>query len=380
MSQLDLTYDCDCDEARSDPHKYRDTLPWFVCEALENCSDSSKSTCDCGGAFTPPLSITVNMNGDRHTTGVPPLSEQLETATTNPIVTDQDFPTDGPGSGPEVTQSSFDLVLPLTASTTIPPTSYLTTPTTASIPAIVSLGAVISSSTSSPTAASSTSSNKGLSTGAKAGIAVGSIAGFALLAGLVFFLFWKRRKQDHTPLTEEGKALEYEPAGAAGMTHDPYTDSPVTAHGHSPQGPGYSAWGQQSTEPIAPVAGAAAVASQTPYNRPASGMSRDVPSPAVAGGYWQQSANQSPVSNNRQSFAEAAPRASMQSNRPVEASPPQYVAYTPSAQMTTPTSAVAPSVSRGVDDNWDEDERRIEAEIAEIERMRQLREERSALR
>lgn len=235
------------------------------------------------------------------------------------------------------------------------------------------------------------SHGRGLSAGAKAGIAVGVIVGVALLAFLAFCLFRNRRKSRPLVMTDEAKTLDLDQNGTSVIHQDPYSDSPATGTGYSPDGGRFSWFQAQSpTGPLAPAGplapgGVAVTAAAAPAAVPATQSqqaTRDLGEQEGAA-YWQQSATHmsAPTTEIPAAVPAAAPRSSLQHERShsVTASP-TYTAYSPPAQQPAASAAAAPPAQVAAPEHeWDEDERRLEAEMAEIDRMRQLRDERAAL-
>lgn len=99
-------------------------------------------------------------------------------------------------------------------------------------PTTPSASPTTSSSSSSASSAAPDAGSPGLSSGAIAGIAVGAVGGIALIAGILFFV-WRRRRQTGPP-SDSGMPLGAQvPVEKYGHdTSEMYTDTAVTELGH----------------------------------------------------------------------------------------------------------------------------------------------------
>jgi hypothetical protein len=317
---------------------------------------------------------------------VPDLISSQPTFTESPTTSPSSDPSDNGRGGPAGSSPTTTTVDPNGGAGIGPaPTGSGTSVGAGAVTATASNAA-----SASPTPAAHPSSSGGLSSGAKAGIAVGVIVGVALIAFLAFCLFRNRRKDRSAVTAEEAKTLDSDQNGPSVVHQDPYSDSPATGTGYSPDAGRFS-WmqAQSPTGPLATggvgAAAAAAAAAPAAASSPTAQnqhTSRDL-SEQEGAAYWQRSSTQmsNPPAESLAGVPDAAPRSSLQHERsPSVTNSPAYTAYSPTAQQPATSAAAAPATQAAVPEHdWDDDERRLEAEMAEIDRMRQERDTRAAL-
>nr|POE77857.1 hypothetical protein CFP56_09500 [Quercus suber] len=158
------------------------------------------TTVDATPTTTPTAAATATTPNE--TTSTPTAAA----TTSNQAAKEDDVATDNAVSSATATSSSDSTSLPLaTASSTssaIPnKTLFLNPPASATAAATTAAAAIVAGT---PLSATRTADSKvadvnhGMSGGAKAGLAFGIILGFALVAGLLFFC-WRRRKNPNAP-------------------------------------------------------------------------------------------------------------------------------------------------------------------------------------
>ncbi|KAF8861213.1 hypothetical protein BDZ45DRAFT_281859 [Acephala macrosclerotiorum] len=279
----------------------------------------------------------------------------------------------------------------VTSSSSSTPTSASGKSSSGSAKATGGAGAATSNTSAgnsgSNASASTSTSSGGLSAGAIAGIAVGIVALVVIIA-LAAFLLWRRRRmqqQTSPPLDLSPEGLEVgEPSpkpeldstaiGAPVVEHEPKPELQDTSSNQTFAGSELHTSPALTTSTLGPVEMANLPVSQGAATAiPTSELSTTpaTPNPASA-----QPQPQQPISRRTVALSNSN---ALKANAPWETEPFPY----PQPEITTTQAQKTPLLSQSDDDDelkrLEEEERRIDAAIAESERIRALKEERTAL-
>ncbi|KAI1328910.1 hypothetical protein F5Y16DRAFT_367607 [Xylariaceae sp. FL0255] len=231
-----LQYACTCSNGSAPGLQYyEDTMPTFICQqAYQDClnenpnNESAQANCtttiedNCGTLDPSKVSGSGGSSGGLTTSSASPTSSTPSTSTSTPSSTSTTSTTSSGG-----------------ASTTSPPSSN--SQTDSSPPTRTTPTSSSNNGSGSGSGSGSGGGSAGLSTGAKAGIAIGVVLGGIVIVGLIAWIIVRRRRRNKQ--NRNGQGGGGEPSDlpeVRGYHYDPNkSELPTTANVHEAEGDGH---------------------------------------------------------------------------------------------------------------------------------------------